>query len=171
MEASDLPDDAEKLSSQARRVMARIASENRVVATAESCTGGLLASLLTDIDGLSSSFDRGFVTYSDQAKRDMLGVTANLIGMHGAVSRAVALAMAEGALARSEADLVVAITGFAGPAGKRDEEGLVHLALMAKGKQSVTRECHFGSVGREAVRRKAANAALEMLGDAISCIH
>lgn len=168
MVAFDLPDDAGKLTDHARTIMARVESHNLMVATAESCTGGLLASLLTDIDGLSSSFDRGFVTYSVDAKCELLGVPGNLISMHGVVSREVAVAMAQGALSRSAADLAVAITGFAGPAGKRDEEGLVHLAVASKAKRIITRECHFGAAGREVVRRRAAYAALEMLDESIS---
>ena len=134
----------------------------------QSCTGGLLASLITDLEGLSSSFECGFVSYSEESKRSLLNVPGRLITMHGAVSREVALAMANGALAQSHADLAVAITGFAGPAGKRDEEGLVHIAVIAKGAPLITRECHFGAAGRDVVRRRAVRAALEMLDEAIA---
>ena len=161
----DLPDDAAALAARAERVLRAIDRRGLKLATAESCTGGLIASLVTDIEGLSSTFDRGFVTYSEAAKCEVLGIEPVFIARHGVVSREVALAMAEGALANSRADLALAVTGFAGSAGPRDEAGLVHLALVSRGgERPVTRECHFGNAGRDQVRSFIAGAAFEMLG-------
>lgn len=140
------------------------------IATAESCTGGLLASLLTDIEGLSSNFERGFVTYSDAAKCAMLGVEEGLIKRRGAVSREVATAMAEGALAHSEAHIACAITGFAGHGGPDDPPGLVYIATAANGGISTVEEYRFGDVGREAVRHHALGAALTQLERTIAAI-
>lgn len=162
---SDLPDQTAMLERRAQTVLERIAGLGMRICTAESCTGGLLASLLTDLEGLGGAFDRGFVTYAEQSKTDMLGVPANLVAMHGVVSRQVALAMAEGALARSDAQIAVSITGFAGPAGKRDEAGLVHLAVIGKDGRTIVRECHFGFAERPSVRRRTVRAALEMLDE------
>jgi nicotinamide-nucleotide amidase len=102
------------------------------IATAESCTGGMLAALLTDIEGCGHGFDRGFVTYSKAAKQDLLAISSDLLDRNDAVSEAVARAMAEGALNRSEANIAIGITGFAGPAGPDCEEGLVHIALARR---------------------------------------
>lgn len=167
MGVSDLTE-ADRLEQQARAVMEKIATAGLSIATAESCTGGLVASLLTDIEGVSSAFDRGFVTYSEQSKYEMLGVPGNLITMHGVVSREVALGMAQGALANSKADVAIGITGFAGSAGARDEAGLVYLAVVARGKSPIVRDCHFGLAERDVVRRRAARAALEMLDEMLS---
>lgn len=133
------------------------------LATAESCTGGLLASLLTDLKGLSHVFERGFVVYSKAAKCDLLGIDRALVENCGAVSREVAVAMVNGALRRSEADVAIAITGFAGPAGEDDEEGLVHLACARRGMAVDHREEHFGPIGRDGVRVAATDVALEMM--------
>ena len=137
-----------------------------MIATAESCTGGLLAALLTDCEGYSHVFDRGFVTYSEEAKSDLLGIAPELIDEHGAVSKPVALAMAKGAIEQSRAGLSVAITGFAGPT-KEGEEGLVHLACQRRGGATLHREEHFGTIGRDAVRTAALEVALEMLKEAL----
>ena len=133
------------------------------LATAESCTGGLLASLLTDIEGASNAFDRGFVVYSKEAKCDLLGLSHQLIDDCGAVSEPVARAMAEGALRRSNAGLAIAITGFAGPGEPDDEPGLVHFACAGQGIE--TRHCvrHFGDIGRGATRVESLRVALDML--------
>src|SRR5690606_18281316 len=133
MTARDLPDDAERLARRARDVLKQVADARLMLTTAESCTGGLPASLLTDIGGLSSTFERGFVTYSEAAKCEQLGVEPILIAKHGVVSAEVARAMAQGALAGSKADVAVAITGFAGAASKGDEVGLVHIAALRRG--------------------------------------
>lgn len=171
MTLRDLPDDAGHLSDRAARVMARAVAANLAVATAESCTGGLLASLLTDLPGASSAFERGVVTYSAAAKAELLGIDAVAIARHGTVSAEIAAAMADGMLERSRADVAVAITGFAGPgpakAGSREEAGLVHLAARPRTGRLIARECHYGDLGRDRVRLLAAGAALEMLDEAI----
>ncbi|MDE2404504.1 MAG: CinA family protein [Sphingomonadales bacterium] len=137
------------------------------VTTAESCTGGLIASLLTDIDGLGACFDRGFVTYTERAKSDLLGIEPIELRRHGAVSAETARAMAAGALDRSHADIAIAVTGFAGPAGPKDEEGLVHLACARREGPAILRECHFGPLGRDRVRQLAARGALEILEEVL----
>jgi nicotinamide-nucleotide amidase len=135
------------------------------VATAESCTGGLVAGALTDIAGSSDVLDRGFVTYSNEAKREMLGVSAQTLREHGAVSRETAEEMARGALAHSNARLAVAITGIAGPGGGSAEKpiGLVHFAAAARSGALVTREMRYGDIGRGQVRYKSVLQALAML--------
>ena len=135
------------------------------IATAESCTGGLVAGLLTAVPGSSVVVDRGFVTYSNAAKTGMLGVPADLIAAEGAVSEAVARAMAEGALARSEAQAAVAITGVAGPGGgsARKPVGLVHLALAFQGEATTHLERRYGDRGRDEIRRRAVEDALGLL--------
>jgi nicotinamide-nucleotide amidase len=155
-----LPD---QLDEQAERLMHRLCDAGLRVATAESCTGGMLAALLTDIQGAGHGFDRGFVTYSKEAKIDLLGIARDLLEQNDAVSEVVARAMAEGALDRSEADIALGVTGFAGPAGDGCEEGLVHFALARRGRGTVHREEHFGAVGRGAVRVKSLKALLDML--------
>lgn len=135
------------------------------IATAESCTGGLIAALLTEIPGSSDVFGRGFVTYSNQAKQDMLGVPAATLRQHGAVSEAVARLMAEGAVRNSAAQLSVAVTGIAGPGGGSEEKpvGLVHIAVARAGEPTIHRECRFGDIGRGEIRLKSVEAALEMM--------
>jgi nicotinamide-nucleotide amidase len=147
----------------AERILGAIKDAGWQLATAESCTGGLLAALFTDVPGYSHVFDRGFVAYSDQAKCDLLGLADDLVASCGAVSRAVAEAMAVGALDRSQAQLAISITGFAGPAGEGDEEGLVHFALAGVDGSLMHREEHFGPIGRDGVRIAALRAALDML--------
>ena len=134
------------------------------IATAESCTGGLISALLTEISGSSDVFERGFVTYSNQAKQDLLGVPEELLKSHGAVSAAVARAMAQGALARSGAQVTVAVTGIAGPGGGSADKpvGLVHIAA-ARGGDVRNEERRFGDPGRTEVRLKTVEAALRML--------
>ena len=137
------------------------------LATAESCTGGLLAALLTDVEGRGHVFERGFVVYSKQAKCDLLGLDRAMVDGCGAVSEPVAVAMAQGALRRSEAQIALSITGFAGPAGPDDEEGLVHLACARGDGATCHREEHFGAIGRQGVRIAALEAALKMLEEAL----
>lgn len=137
------------------------------IATAESCTGGLFSSLLTDVEGASHAFDRAFVVYSNAAKEQMLGVPSEVIARHGSVSRPVALAMAEGALRFSQADIALAVTGFAGAAGEGDEVGLVHFACARRGWPTRHREEHFGDIGRGAVRLACLAVLLEMAGEVI----
>lgn len=151
----------------AEEVLRRAARDKIMLATAESCTGGLLASLLTDIEGRSAQFDRGFVAYTDEAKAELLGIEPIDIRRHGAVSREIALAMARGAIAGSNAGVAVSITGFAGPARPIDEEGLVYLAACRRDGAIIHRECHFGPAGRDRTRELAVAGAMEMLIEAM----
>jgi len=158
-----LPQDLDRL---AERWMRALCERGLKVATAESCTGGMLASLLTDIEGCGHGFDRGFVTYSKQAKSELLGIAESLLDENDAVSEPVARAMAEGALGRSGADIAISVTGFAGPAGDGKEEGLVHFALASKQAETTHRVEHFGAKGRGPIRIAALRVMLEMLGQA-----
>ena len=137
------------------------------IATAESCTGGMVAAAITDVAGSSDVFDRGFVTYSNSAKSEMLGVVESLIERHGAVSSQVAKAMAEGALLFSKAQISIAITGVAGPGGGSAEKpvGLVHFATAAYGLPTVHSEMRFGDIGRSDVRARARDFALQLVLD------
>ena len=155
-----LPD---HLDDQAERLMHRLCDAELTIATAESCTGGMLAALLTDIEGTGHSFDRGFVTYSNQAKRELLGIPGDLLKQNDAVSEPVARAMAEGALDRSRAQVALSVTGFAGPGAPGQEEGLVHLALAREGRPTIHRVEHFGPVGRGPIRVNSLKALLELL--------
>lgn len=156
------------LDQKAERLMHRLCEMELQVATAESCTGGMFAALLTDIEGAGHAFDRGFVTYSKEAKTALLGIDARLLEDNGAVSEPVARAMADGALDRSKADIALGITGFAGPAGNGCEEGLVHMALARRGGTTLHREAHFGAIGRGPVRVKSLETMLDMLNDALA---
>ena len=147
--------------------MHRLCDKSLKVATAESCTGGMLAALLTDIEGAGHGFDRGFVTYTKEAKADLLGIPRELLDHNDAVSETVARAMAECALARSTADIALGVTGFAGPAGENCEEGLVHFAMARRGGETVHREEHFGPIGRGAIRVKSLKCLLEMIEEAL----
>src|SRR6516164_10358947 len=140
-------------------------SRRLMIATAESCTGGLVAGTLTDIPGSSDVIDRAFVTYSNDAKRAMLGVNAMTLATFGAVSKETATQMAVGALERADVDLTVAITGIAGPGGATAGKpvGLVHFAAAARDGRIIHRECRFGAIGRTAVRQRAVVEALRML--------
>ena len=139
------------------------------IATAESCTGGLVAGLLTEIPGSSAVVERGLVVYSNEAKQDLLGVPAETLAEHGAVSEAVARAMAEGALRASRADLAVSVTGVAGPDGGTVEKpvGLVWFGCARVGAATVAREKRFGAIGRANVRLASVSVALEMLEAAL----
>jgi nicotinamide-nucleotide amidase len=153
----------------AARVIAANKAIGRTVALAESCTGGLVAAALTEIAGSSAVVDRGFVTYSNAAKIDMLGVPEDLIETFGAVSVAVAWSMAQGALAHSSADIAVAVTGIAGPDGGSEQKpvGTVVFAVALRGQESEDAEAEMklfaGDQGRGEVRRQAALVALELL--------
>ena len=149
----------------ATRVLAAARARGATIATAESCTGGLLAAALTDIAGSSDVFDRGFVTYANGAKEALVDVPASLLATHGAVSEPVVRAMADGALARSDVDFAVAITGVAGPGGGSPDKpvGLVWFALATRGGRIETREARFGEVGRGEVRLASVRMALQML--------
>lgn len=153
---------------RADKVLALACDRELLLATAESCTGGLLAALLTDVPGCSHAFERGFVVYTDEAKCGMLGLDPAMVNARGAVSREVAVAMADGALARSQADVALAITGFAGPAGPDDEEGRVHFGCARRGGRTAHREEHFGAVGRQGVRLAALEVALAMIETALA---
>jgi nicotinamide-nucleotide amidase len=152
-----LPNETEEAT---RRLLEKASERGLSLATAESCTGGMLASLLTDVQGVAHAFERGFVTYTNEAKSEMLGVPMALIEKKGAVSKEVAIAMAEGARDRSRADIALAITGFA-DAG--DEPGLVHFACARAGRITAHREEHFGSRGRGATRVACMKVAIEMM--------
>jgi nicotinamide-nucleotide amidase len=135
------------------------------VATAESCTGGLVAGALTEIAGSSDVVERGFVTYSNEAKAELLGVPPATLKRYGAVSAQTAKAMAAGALKNSHADIAVSITGIAGPGGgtKQKPVGLVHFAAARRGGRSIARKKLFGAVGRSRVRQLSVMQALEMI--------
>ena len=141
-----------------------------MIATAESCTGGLLAGLLTEVPGSSAAVERGYVTYSNEAKVELVGVEPELIAAHGAVSEPVARAMADGALARSRAQVALAITGIAGPGGATATKpvGLVHFALARTGAPTRHRERRYGELGREGVRWSAVSEALALLEEAVA---
>jgi nicotinamide-nucleotide amidase len=162
--APALPD---HLDEQAERLIRRVCDLGLKIATAESCTGGMFAALMTDIEGCGHGFDRGFVTYSKGAKSELLGIDRDVLDRNDAVSEVVACEMAEGALKRSSADIALGVTGFAGPAGDGCEEGLVHFALARRGRPTAHRVVHFGAVGRGAVRVKSLKVMLEMLEQAL----
>ena len=152
-----LPNETEE---ELRRLLTKAHERGIMFATAESCTGGMLASLMTDIPGIAHTFERGFVTYTDEAKHEMLGVPAALLEEKGAVSEEVAVAMAEGALERSRANITLAVTGFA---DKGDEPGLVHFACARAGRKTMHREEHFGPIGRGATRVECLRVGVEMM--------
>lgn len=133
------------------------------VAFAESCTAGLAATAVSGVEGCGHVLDCAFVTYSDGAKTRLLGVDADLVKREGAVSEPVARAMAEGALERSAADVAVSVTGFAGPAGPEDEEGLIHFALARTGLDTVHRVEHLGARGTDANRLAALEVVVDLL--------
>jgi nicotinamide-nucleotide amidase len=157
-------DDAALLA-RAEALVRAYAASGRRIATAESCTGGLVAGLLTAVPGSSAVLERGFVTYSNEAKTDLVGVPTDLISAHGAVSEPVARAMAEGALGRSRADAAVSITGIAGPGGGSPNKpvGLVHFGFAPKGAPTRHIERRFGDLGRAEIRRLSVEQALALL--------
>jgi nicotinamide-nucleotide amidase len=161
--APPLPDDIDQL---ADAVLDLACGRGLMLATAESCTGGLLASLLTDIPGKSHAFERGFVTYTDEAKHELLGVPIALIREAGAVSQSCAIAMAEGALAQSRAHVAVSITGFTDGAPGLPA-GLVHFACASRGAPIRHRVEHFGPVGRAEVRLSALRVALRLMHEGL----
>lgn len=140
-----------------------------MIATAESCTGGMISAALTDIAGSSDVFDRGFVTYSNAAKRDLLGIRQCTLDAYGAVSEEIAQEMAEGALARSAARIAVAVTGIAGPGGSEHKpEGRVCFGLARSGQTTQTETVDFGALGRAKVRAATVEHALKLLLDALA---
>jgi len=155
-----IPDDIERL---AQAVLQAACDRGLMLATAESCTGGLLASLLTDIPGKSHAFERGFVTYSDDAKHELLDVSRVMLAGEGAVSEACARAMAEGAIRASRADLAVSVTGFA----EGEQAGLVHLACARRHGPTRHRLERFGDVGRADVRVGALRSGLCLFAEAL----
>lgn len=147
----------------------RAKAQGVMIATAESCTGGMVAAALTDIPGSSAVVDRGFVTYTNDAKQQMLGVNAQTLETHGAVSEEVALEMAEGALKNSQAQLTVSITGIAGPGGSEFKpEGRVCFGLATDGQKTKTETVEFGALGRDKVRIAARDHALNLLSHGVS---
>jgi len=159
---ADLVDDA-------RQLIDLLRDHKLMLATAESCTGGLIAGLLTEIPGSSDVVERGYVTYSNAAKASCLGIEPQLIATHGAVSEQVARAMASGALAHSEADIAVAVTGVAGPGGGSAEKpvGLVHFGAARKGQPVLHLEKRFGDLGRSAIRLESVRTALDLVKAAV----
>lgn len=150
---------------KAGEIIAQFTANGRKVATAESCTGGLIAGALTEISGSSAVLDRGFVTYSNEAKVAMLGVETATLVAHGAVSRQTAIEMAQGAIAHSAADFGVAVTGIAGPSGGSPEKpvGLVHLAAAGRNGALLHREMRYGDIGRSNIRLATIRTALDLL--------
>ncbi len=147
----------------------RAKAQGMMIATAESCTGGMVAAALTDIPGSSAVVERGFVTYTNTAKQEMLGVRADTLETCGAVSEEVAQEMANGALRNSRAQLAVSITGIAGPGGSEHKpEGRVCFGLAAQGQPTRTETVEFGAQGRDNVRRAARDHALTLLRDALA---
>ena len=142
----------ENLIRTAEALLATLRARKLMLATAESCTGGLIAGVLTEIAGSSDVVERGFVTYSNEAKTELIGVPAEMIAAHGAVSKEVALAMAAGALTHSRADIAVAVTGVAGPGG---------------GLPPIHRECRFGEIGRHGIRMATVVVAFEMVDELV----
>lgn len=154
--------------SRADAVLTAALAQGARIATAESCTGGLIFGRLTDIAGASDVMDRGFITYSNAAKIDMLGIDPETLSAHGAVSEAIAREMAQGALARSEATVAVAVTGIAGPGGSDHKpEGRVCFAIATPARlESETVE--FGAIGRAEVRAATVDHALALILDALT---
>jgi nicotinamide-nucleotide amidase len=143
--------------------MRELSDRGRRVSVAESCTGGLVAALLTDVEGYSHAFDRGFVSYTDGAKHALLDVSTQTLERHGAVSPEAAEEMAAGALANSTSDVALSITGFAGKAGPDDEVGLVYFGLARKSRPCLVEERHFGDLGRSGIRIEAVRTGVELL--------
>ncbi len=156
------PDD---LIAKAETVVEDLRRKNLKLATAESCTGGSIAGVLTEIAGASDVFERGYVTYSNDAKAEEISVPINALNTHGAVSSDVATTMAEGALTKSKSDIAVAVTGIAGPTGGTEQKpvGLVFIAVAAKDQNTVYEKCLFGDVGRTEIRKQTIIKALDMV--------
>ena len=149
----------------ATKVLDAARGNGTTIATAESCTGGMIAAALTDIAGSSDVFERGFVTYSNDAKMDLLGVGQATLDAHGAVSSETARAMAEGALRNSRAGIAVSVTGVAGPGGGSGQKpvGLVWFGLAQSNRAAITRECRFEDRGRAFIRQQSVEFALSLL--------
>lgn len=160
----DIPE-PEELENDAARLLESLRAAGLMLATAESCTGGLIAATLTEVAGSSDVVERGFVTYSNEAKAELLGIDMELIMEHGAVSEQVARAMAAGALEHSRAEISVSVTGVAGPGGGTETKpvGLVHLAAARRGGDTVHERCAFGDAGRAGVRRLSVQEAFRLV--------
>jgi len=156
-----------ELETRASEIIRLYAERGLRIVTAESCTGGLIAGCLTAIAGSSAVVERGFVTYSNEAKIELLSVPAELIASVGAVSAEAAAAMVCGALAHSRADIAVSVTGIAGPGGGSEEKpvGLVHFACAGRNERPKLVEKRFGEIGRAAVRQKSVEVALDLLAE------
>lgn len=154
----------------AAQILEKCRTRGLKLVTAESCTGGLIAATLTDIPGASDVFDRGFVTYSNQAKHEMLGISPDLIAQQGAVSEVVARHMAAGALTHSGCDIAVAVTGIAGPGGGSTEKplGLVHIAVTESTGNSRHEKCLFGALSRQEIRLNTVERSFEIIDELIS---
>ncbi len=154
--------------SRADDLLSAARAAGAMLATAESCTGGLIAGAITEVPGSSDIFDRGFVTYSNAAKQQMLGIQSRTLETHGAVSEEIAAEMADGALARSEAALAVSVTGIAGPGGSDHKpEGRVCFGLAQRNGPTRTETVEFGAIGRAKVRQATVDHALELLISAL----
>ncbi len=156
---------------KARRLLTLCGEQGIMLATAESCTGGFIAALLTEVPGSSAVFERGFVTYSNAAKQSSLGVSEAAIKRHGAVSKQVAMAMAEGAIKHSKAQLSIAVTGVAGPAGgtKIKPVGLVYIAVSLRKHGTVVEECRFKG-SRSTIRSAAVAKSLELTYEIVKMV-
>lgn len=158
---------AEALLTEARHLLEKARAKRLRIVTAESCTGGLIAGLLTEIPGSSDVVERGFVTYSNEAKQELLGVPHAIIQTHGAVSEPVARAMAQGALKQAHAERSIAVTGIAGPGGGTASKpvGLVYIAVARPEGDVTVREYRFGDIGRDKIRLATVEKALQLLRD------
>lgn len=163
------PASLDDLAPLTREVLEELKDQGKMIATAESCTGGLICAALTEIAGSSVAVDRGFVTYSNEAKTDLVGVPASLIAREGAVSKDVAIAMAEGALARSHGDISVSVTGIAGPGGGSEHKpvGTIHIAVAATGSPTQHFHCWFADHGRQSIRLETVKTALTSVLNAL----
>jgi nicotinamide-nucleotide amidase len=163
------PDDLEE---KAAEIIALFKARGLMLSTAESCTGGLIAGALTEIAGSSAVVDRGFVTYTNDAKKNLIGVSAATLDTFGAVSKETALQMAHGALYRSRAEVAVAVTGIAGPGGGSSEKpvGLVHIAAKARSGRLIHREMRYGDIGRSEIRLATVRTALDLLKEASQAV-
>lgn len=156
-----------EIETAARRVLERADGAKLSPTITESCTGGMFASPLTDVDGVSSVFERGFVTYGEAAKCELPGIPTALIDRHGAAGREMAVTMASGAIPRSHADIALSITGFAGPAGSGDAPGPVHFACARTRRTIAHREMHCGDIGRGPPRIECLRVALARIEEAL----
>lgn len=159
--------DQDEVARMAKALHGRLLEGKLSLVTAESCTGGLIAAAITELPRASFTLERGYVTYSNEAKQNNLAVPAETLDKHGAVSEQTARAMAEGALAHSKADLAIAVTGIAGPDGGSADKpiGLVHFAVARHDRKTLHREMRFGDLGRSEIRRRSVLAAFELVNE------